>query len=119
MTHIQEARSELAAIPADEVKAALGRLLDALPHIQLAISIAKVDSPNADVRLGILAKNPDGSGRIAASFEEAFLHDLQLVLAGVPHKGSVLVLNHVEDLNDRIFQLESQLEELRGKQGIP
>jgi hypothetical protein len=62
------------------------RLLDALPHLRLAMEVAKVAEPEGKVLLAIIAKKEDGSGTVACSFEgEQFLTDIA-ALCGVADK---------------------------------
>lgn len=60
------------------------RLKAIIPHLKLAMSMAKIQVPNGIVALGVIAKSPDGGGRITASFDgEDFFNDLETVVGDV------------------------------------
>lgn len=67
---------------------AIDRLLSALPHILVASQMAKDAVPEGTVCLAIVAKKPDGSGQLTASFEcEEFFKDILMVLGlGTPEQ---------------------------------
>ncbi len=60
------------ATPADRLRAVL-------PHIREAMARAAAEYPA--VLLGIIGKNPDGSGKLTADFEAAFLDDVEALLS--------------------------------------
>jgi hypothetical protein len=75
---IETARDLAATAQAEE------RLRGVLPHLKIAMHMAKLQVPNGTVKLAIVAKEPDGSGRITSTFEgEEFLRDLE-TLVGDP-----------------------------------
>ena len=65
----------------DTKQAARERLAIVLPHIRTAARQAvERAEPGVVATLGIIAKNPDGSGQLSAEFElESFLADLELL----------------------------------------
>lgn len=67
---------------------AIDRLLSALPHILVATQMAQDAVPDGKVCLAIVAKKPDGSGQLTASFEcEEFFKDILMVLGlGTPEQ---------------------------------
>lgn len=66
----------------EQREAARKKLTEVVPHLALAIEMVRMaESKEAQVHLAVLVKNPDGSGRVGASFEaEEFLDDLARVL---------------------------------------
>lgn len=58
------------------------RLINILPHLGIAFSMAKIQvPPDGKVCIGIIAKEADGGGRVTATFEaEQFFEDLVQVL---------------------------------------
>lgn len=66
---------------AAEKKEAVERLKLVLPHLFIAANMARLEVPQGKVFLATIAKNPDGSGRVTASFEaEAFLRDVEALV---------------------------------------
>jgi len=59
---------------------AVARLKEVLPHIRIAIEMAKIQEPKGTVFLAVGVKKPDGGGRLTAQFEEEFLGDVARVL---------------------------------------
>jgi hypothetical protein len=59
---------------------AVNRLKQALPHIRMAIEMAKLQEPQGEITLAICSKKPDGSGQLTAHFEGEFLDDVARVL---------------------------------------
>lgn len=60
---------------------ALERMKLAVPHFRAAVARAATEEPNARPKLGILASQPDGSGRVICSFEcDEFFEDLALLV---------------------------------------
>lgn len=56
-------------------------LIDIVPHLKIAMSMAKINEPTGKIKLAILAEKEDGSGYISASFDgESFTDDLIAVL---------------------------------------
>jgi hypothetical protein len=69
---------------ANEIEACKERLRAVLPHLKIAMNMAKLQVPGGTVGLGIIVKTSDGAGRVTASFEgEEFLRDLE-TLVGDP-----------------------------------
>lgn len=57
------------------------RLMGALPHISLAMEMARMQEPEGKVSLAVIVKKSDGSGRMTASFEgEEFIKDIITLL---------------------------------------
>jgi len=57
------------------------RILAALPHLKLAIDMARIEMPTANVGLGIIAKFPDGGGKVVATFHASeFFNDIAEVM---------------------------------------
>jgi hypothetical protein len=53
------------------------RLIDAIPHIAIAMQMAKIEVPDGVVQLAVVSKRANGSGRVTATFEgEEFLKDI-------------------------------------------
>lgn len=57
-----------------------------LPHLGIAIETAKIDYPDATIKLGVLAELPDGSGNVIARFDTAFVDDLRTLVDYNPDK---------------------------------
>jgi hypothetical protein len=73
------------------------RLLEALPHVRLAMEMARIEVPGGTVGLAIIAKSTSGTGRITATFDgDEFLRDLAEVL-GVADKPGWLDESLVDD----------------------
>lgn len=69
------------AVTDDEREAARKRLRSVLPHLFIAANAALIEVAGGALQLGIIAKGPDGGGRITASFDaEAFLRDLETLV---------------------------------------
>ena len=59
----------------------MDRLLKALPHVFVAMKMAEAKVPGGSVCLAVVAKKPDGSGQLTASFEcEGFFNDILTIL---------------------------------------
>jgi len=64
-----------------EIEACKERLRAVLPHLKIAMSMAKLQVPDGTVGLAVVAKAPDGAGRVTATFEsEGFLRDLEMLV---------------------------------------
>lgn len=76
---MEEQRQE---VPWAEGLEAVGRIAAALRHLRIAAEMARVSEEGARVELGIIAKRPDGGGRITATFQtDGFLADLDAMVA--------------------------------------
>jgi hypothetical protein len=61
------------------------KMLTALPHMRFAIEEALQANPNANIQIGILAKNADGTGKVVATFAASeFIEDLAALLEAGP-----------------------------------
>ncbi len=57
------------------------RLKAVLPHIMIAANMAQVEVPDGIVCLAVVAKKPDGSGKLTCTFEAGdFFQDILEVL---------------------------------------
>lgn len=75
------------------------RLITVLPHLKIAMQMAKIQVPNGTVRIGIIAEENNGGGRITAQFEgEQFIEDIIQVLG-------------FKDYNDFIAQAVAERQE--------
>jgi hypothetical protein len=71
----------LAGIRTANETEARGRLRSVLPHLKIAAEMARLQVPGGTVGLGVVAKTPDGTGRITATFEsEGFIRDLEMLV---------------------------------------
>ena len=55
-------------------------LADFLPHLEVAIEVAKIDNPGTEIQLGVIASKPDGSGQVVARFGVEFVKDLRTLV---------------------------------------
>ncbi len=63
-----------------EVKDAADRLLEVMPHLEIAANMARIEMPDGVLGLAITVKNGK-NGRITATFElDEFLKDLKAVV---------------------------------------
>lgn len=61
------------------------KMLTALPHMRFAIEEALKANPTAEIKIGILAKNPDGTGKVVSTFAATeFIEDLATLLEAGP-----------------------------------
>lgn len=75
--------------PTDPRYGAEERLYDVLPHLRLAIGMAKVKVPGGKIGLAIVAKHDDGTGQVTATFEgEEFIDDVETVV-GSPMQDAI------------------------------
>lgn len=66
----------------DEIR---NKMLQALPHMRFAIEEALKANNGATIKIGILAVNPDGTGKVACSFAGTeFVEDLATLLGAGP-----------------------------------
>ena len=56
------------------------RLLNVLPHIWIAVEMAKAQHKGGSAALAVVSKKADGSGQITAQFGVSFLQDVATVL---------------------------------------
>jgi hypothetical protein len=67
--------------------AARVRLQEAIPHIKIALRMAQLQVPDGKVGIAVIAKAPDGTGMITASFEgDDFIKDVELLCGGLPER---------------------------------
>lgn len=79
---------------------ARSRLRSLLPHLEIASDMARLDAPEGELRMAIMSKNADGSGKIGASFElEPFIKDL-LELLGYENMNALLA-DDDEEANEK------------------
>jgi len=71
---------KIEADPEDGKDTPRGRLLNVLPHLAIAVEMARIETAGGTVGLGVIAKGADGSGRVSAQFEGEFISDLGRVL---------------------------------------
>lgn len=68
----------LSQAPADR-RRRVARWIDA---VEFGVKLAKLDVPDGQVRLGVLAVKPDKSGKMTCDFEfEGFLDDMRAIFA--------------------------------------
>ncbi len=54
----------------------------------VATHAAKLENPQGEVQLGVIASNKNGTGRVTARFGIAFIQDLQAILKALPYEDS-------------------------------
>ncbi len=61
------------------------KMLAVLPHLRFAIEEATNANSESAIHIGILTKNPDGSGKVLSSFRaQEFIEDLATLLDAGP-----------------------------------